>query len=588
MTQSDLTLPLDFLDLMVSKRKLLKRTARTECVATASVRFVGGYEQTDTCDWIRIFSGQQCVDCEAETSEWGPAFANCARLDPAAENAGTFIVFNCWRDIFSFGNLSEIVAEPDDVTEAIESFLALVQKAGKRAIVTTFDTPQIRVAIRNGNRELAATISELNSRLFSLDQSHACCSVMPLQQVVQNSEITWNNSRSWYSFGQPMTAEASILSARSIASHICAGILPSKKLLVLDLDNTLWGGVIGDDGPDGILLGQETAEGRIFSDIQAYFKMLKESGVLLAVVSKNESHLALEGLEHSNGILKPQDFVAIRTNWEQKSKNIAEIARDLNLGLQSVVFVDDSPTERAEVMQSLPDVTVPDVGSAPEGYLRILSDLDYFAIASPVTSEDSRRTTMYVENAHRDAHQISFANEEDFLKSLNVRVRVFNPDESELARVHQLTNKTNQFNLTTLRLEIEQVELYSTSDRKQILAVQVADRFGDYGLVSACYINQIDTDWVIDNWVMSCRIFSKTVEDAVAATLFEIAENSGIRRISAKYAPTKKNKVVSGLLERLGFRNLTSDSSGASEWLYNVGSASRIKPTHVCEVTNEF
>ena len=233
-----------------------------------------------------------------------------------------------------------------------------------------------------------------------------------------------------------------------ISNKISNNFIPPKKLVIVDLDNTIWGGVIGDQVPSSIKIGDESPEGRIFRDIQSYLKMLKLNGCLLAIVSKNEEKIALNFLKDKRNTLKISDFVTYRINWEKKYKNILSIKKELNIGLDSIVFLDDNPSERSEVMNFIPSVNVPDLGSSPEEYLNIINSHNYFNFKN-ISSEDKKRSSFYFVEKKREKLESKTSSYSQFLKSLNTSINFLKLNPENIDRVHQLTNKTKQFNFTT-------------------------------------------------------------------------------------------------------------------------------------------
>ena len=349
----------------------------------------------------------------------------------------------------------------------------------------------------------------------------------------------------------------------------------SKKCLVLDLDNTLWGGVIGDDGPESIVLGEGTGTGEAHLALQRYAKQLRERGVILAVCSKNDPTVAEAVFrDHPEMLLKRTDFAAFIANWEDKSTNLRRIAKELNIGIDSLVFVDDNPAERARIRQSLPVVAVPELPDDAAQYVRCLADAGYFESVF-FTADDSRRADQYSANASRDALLESSESMDEFLRGLDMSV-AYGPFQTvDLARVAQLIGKTNQFNPTTRRHSLEDVTRFVDSNRCLTLQFRLADRFGDTGLVSAMILRpdpQMPDLVEIDTWVMSCRVFGRQLEHEAMNIAVETAYRMGVRAFHADYIPTSKNGVVSQLYPALGF-TLDTESKlpdGATRWFLQL------------------
>lgn len=345
----------------------------------------------------------------------------------------------------------------------------------------------------------------------------------------------------------------------------------SKKCLVLDLDDTLWSGVIGDDGPDGIVLGEGSAVGEAHCRLQRYAKQLNERGIILAVCSKNDPKIAEAVFrEHPEMILRRSDIAAFVVNWEDKADNLVAIAEQLHIGLDSLVFVDDNPAERARVRQSLPMVAVPELPVDIASWVRCIADEGYFE-AVGFTDEDRHRAHQYAENAERRASRGASQSIDEFLRSLQMSV-VFGPVlPVDLARATQLINKTNQFNTTTRRYSTEELSRIASAPENIALQFRLLDRFGDNGLVSVMILSPDRSEpniLQIDNWVMSCRVFGRRLEREAMNIAVETTRSRGARALHADFVPTKKNGVISELFSSLGFSRLPQSlrSDGSSRW----------------------
>ena len=364
----------------------------------------------------------------------------------------------------------------------------------------------------------------------------------------------------------------------------------NKKILALDLDNTLWGGVIGDDGPDGIELGEETALGETFREFQSYVKKLKGIGVMLAVDSKNDEENALAGLNHPESILKPEDFVSIRANWDPKSLNLVRIAEDVNVLPESAVFADDNPAEREIIRQQVPGAAVPELGS-PEDYIRILDHAGYFEVTS-LTDDDRSRSEMVRANAERKKAQSSFADYGEYLKSLEMKAQIGPFEKLYFPRITQLTNKSNQFNLTTKRCTEEEIAQAAADPEMVTLCGRLSDKFGDNGIVSLIIGSEAmmtadapgqkegepegkgivtgQKALLIDLWLMSCRVLKRDMEYAMMDELAVECMRRGLSAIFGYYYPTAKNGMVRDFYDRMGFTKIHEDPAGNTVWRYDL------------------
>ena len=352
--------------------------------------------------------------------------------------------------------------------------------------------------------------------------------------------------------------------------HVCRLIATlrgkSRRCLVLDLDNTLWGGVIGDDGLEGILIGQGDATGEAHLEVQRVALLLRERGIVLAVSSKNNDDVARKPFkEHPEMLLKEDHLAVFQANWSDKASNITAIAEELALGLESFVFLDDNPAERNIVRQTLPQVAVPELPADPAYYARVLLASGYFEAAT-LSDEDRKRAAMYQDNARRVALQKNVADIHSYLVSLEMVMTVQPFDEVGRARIAQLISKSNQFNLTTRRYtEIEVAEAERDPDC-MTLQIRLADTFGDNGMICVIICRRSGCDWHIDTWLMSCRVLGRRVEEATLQEILLQARRAGIETLIGTYRPTERNSLVEKHYEKLGFEEDGANDAGGSFW----------------------
>ena len=376
----------------------------------------------------------------------------------------------------------------------------------------------------------------------------------------------WCDRPLWYHSKQDISPVYSPLYGEKVACILAAIRGLSRKCLVLDLDNTLWGGVIGDDGLGGIELGQGSGLGEAFQGFQGYVKQLKERGIILAVCSKNDESNALEPFaKHPEMILSREDISIFVANWEDKATNIERIATELNIGLDSLVFFDDNPVERGIVRQFVPVVAVPEVPEDPAWYTRCLSDAGYFE-AIAFSQDDWQRTEQYLANSQRKKLEQTAHSIDSFLEKLNMKMTVAPVDTVSLARTTQLINKSNQFNLTTRRYTESQIKQMCEDPNILCLQVRLKDNFGDNGIISVIIakpaivqsaplsaIPNSEEILHIDTWLMSCRVLGRQVEQALLNILSEQAHKRGYHLLEGEYISTKKNSMVEDHYQRLGF-----------------------------------
>jgi FkbH-like protein len=375
--------------------------------------------------------------------------------------------------------------------------------------------------------------------------------------------------RLWHEAKQPVAPDAIPELTRNTAAIVGAILGRSRKCLVVDLDNTLWGGVVGDAGVDGIVLGEGSGVGEAFKAFQMHLKAMKDRGVLLAVCSKNDERQALKPFaEHPEMVLKRDDFVAFRANWNPKSDNLREIAHELNIGLDALVFADDNPAEREEVRQALPQVVVPELSADPADYPMIIDATRCFEVSS-VTDEDRRRSGMYRLQSQQGDLLKATRNLADFLASLEMRAVIRPFEASSFSRITQLVNKTNQFNLTTRRLTGAQVEALAGDPACLTRTVRLEDRFGDHGLVSVLFGRIEAATLTLDGWLMSCRVLNRGVERLLLNAVVTAARHLAVTRIVGSYIPTDRNALVKSLYPDLGFSTV-GEQEGATTWCLDL------------------
>lgn len=400
-------------------------------------------------------------------------------------------------------------------------------------------------------------IDLINLRLR--EEAPANVSILDMAAVQRNVGTNrWEDELAWTRYRQHPATEGLPELSEAYMAHVRSVLGLSRKVLVTDLDNTLWRGVIGEDGLDNISIGPGSPEGEAHLDLQRYMLDLKRRGILLAVCSKNSSEDAqLPFLRHPHMAMRLEDFAAFRANWEDKVANLRTIARDLSLGLESFVFLDDNPFEREWVRSQLPEVAIVELGSSPLHYLRELDRGRHFEALS-LSGEDLTRADQYHVEAQRASLRVSSASLDDFLQKLQLEATVEEITEKNLARVTQLVNKTNQFNLTSRRYTQAQVQAMAEDPRWWARAFQMFDRMGAYGLTGAlcCRPTDRDNTWEIDTWLMSCRMLGRQMEKFMFDRMIEAAVERRINRIVGVYRPTAKNGLVKDLYDQMGFRRV--------------------------------
>ena len=402
-------------------------------------------------------------------------------------------------------------------------------------------------------------IGEYNRRLGSIARAGNNAIVVDtaaLEAALGSSR--WRDARMWYLARLRFSRQALESLADAYTAAICGRLGRIRKCIAVDLDNTLWGGIIGEDGFDGIRLGEDGI-GRAFVEFQDELLNLYRKGILLAICSKNNPQDALDVIRRHPGMrLREEHFAAVRINWEDKASNLRALAEELNIGLDSFVFIDDNPVERTWVSQSAPEVLVPDWPTEPADYKRTLLSLAAQQFFKPsITAEDRKRGEAYKAQAARRTLESSGASVEDFYRALEMRARIGRADSFTIPRIAQLTQKTNQFNLTTRRYTEPDVRAASADASTEVFWLELNDRFGPSGIVGVLILKSRESgEWLIDTFLLSCRVMGRTVENAFLAS---VVQEVGATRLVGEFRPTAKNTPVRDLYERLGFAHVRDD-----------------------------
>ena len=411
----------------------------------------------------------------------------------------------------------------------------------------------------------AESIREINRRLVALAGEVPGLHLLDYDAVVaRHGRRRWHDEHKWLTARMPVAADCLMPLAEAYLRVLLplAGLV--AKVLVVDLDNTLWGGVLGEDGIDGLRLGPEHP-GAAHLALQRAVAAVRRRGVLLAIASKNDEDEALAALDrHPAMLLRSEDFVARHIDWNDKAGNLRAIAEELNVGLDALAFLDDSPAERELVRLELPEVTVIELPADPMGYARALLDCPVFERLA-LTDEDRRRDRLYAEQRGRVALQRGATSLEDFLRSLEMEVAMGPLEPGSVARVAQLTQKTNQFNLTTRRYSEQEIRTLAAGGDARVYQVRVSDRFGDSGLVGVAITRVAGEAWEIDSLLLSCRVIGRSVETAMLARLVDDARAACARRLGGWFLPTKKNTPASAFYRSHGF-SLVESSDGGTRW----------------------
>jgi FkbH-like protein len=432
-------------------------------------------------------------------------------------------------------------------------------------------TPALGVLDTQSTQQRAA-IEQINRQLVTLHAEVSGTYLLDYDALAARyGRERWHDERKWLTARMPIAADQLIHLANEWLRFLVPLSGRTAKALVVDLDNTLWGGVIGEDGMTGIKLGAEYP-GAAYQALQRALLDLSKRGILLAICSKNNPEDAMEALEHHSGmLLRPQDFAAMRINWSDKAQNLREIAAELNIGIDSLAFLDDNPVERENVRANIPEVTVIDLPEDSINYAAALRDCPVLERLT-LSQEDAQRTALYGAQRERAGAEQTFTSKEDFFRFLEQEAEVAPLAPATLARVAQLTQKTNQFNLTTRRYSEPQVAGLGADPGVQVSTIRVRDRYGDHGLVGVAITRDQGDDCEIDTFLLSCRVIGRTVETALLARLAEQARARGRRRLLGRFLPTKKNAPARDFYRQHGFQLQLQNGDG-SLWSLDLSQA---------------
>lgn len=568
--------PFDGNEILKKKNKLLRQLRENSANAVPlRIAVLGGSTTSDIVKVLEIFLRERGIAPTFYESEYAQ-YWNDAVFTPSELiefKPELVLIHTTFRNI---ERLPEILESYDSVEQKLQAeysrfeqmWSSISEKFGCAIIQNNFELPSTRLM---GNREVGCDygaidfLTRLNVKFYDYARNHKNFYINDINYVSASFGLDkWCDERVWHLYKYAMALEAIPDYAYNVSRIICSLMGKNKKLVALDLDNTLWGGVVGDDGQAGLEIGSETSEGQLFSSVQSYFKAHKKLGVLLTVCSKNDEENALSGLSHPSGTLTAEDFALIKANWEPKPQNLADTAQQLALLPESFVFVDDNPVERDIVRSMLPEVFVPDFDT-PEQSIRIMDKLGFFEVTT-LSEDDAARGEMYRANAQRASLESSFANYEDYLKSLEMKAVIADFAEVNIPRITQLTNKSNQFNLTTKRYTQTEMEQCAKSSDYIRLSGQLSDKFGDNGIVSVVIGRKEQSSLYIELWLMSCRVLKRDMEYAMLDTLVSECKKAGITEIFGCYYPTKKNAMVKDLYGSFEFEKISEDENGNTVW----------------------
>jgi len=581
-------------DYILSKKKKIKRELLSQDTKFIEKRIavLGGSTTNDVVALLDLFLLNSGIKAEFYESEYNKYYEDAMFDNPELVEFRPDVIYIHTSSV----NIKDYPTVRDSAETVEDKLLRtygefegiwehLHEKYGCPVIQNNMEYPNVRLL---GNSDCVNIhgrvnfINRLNAKFAEYAASHDNFYIHDINYLAARIGLdTFFDPFYWYMYKYAV-AVPTVPEFSYNLSHIIKAIYgKNKKAFVLDLDNTLWGGVVGDDGPENLVIGQETAEGEAFLAFQEYLKAHKDIGVLLNVSSKNEEENALAGLNHVEGALKPDDFTVIKANWEPKSSNVETIAAELSLGADSFVFVDDNPAEREIVEANIKGIAVPTV-STSDKYMREIDRHGYFEVLK-ISGDDLARNEMYKANVKRAETLKTFTNYGDYLKSLEMKAVIKPFEPMYMARIAQLTNKSNQFNLTTRRYS--QGEIEQAAKERLTFYGKLEDKFGDNGVVTVAIGRAEGTVCHMELWLMSCRVLKRDMELALLDNIVHTCLDHGIKEIRGYYYPTAKNAMVKEFYKELGFEKVKEDAEGNTEWKLDISGGYEDKNKYI-EVIN--
>lgn len=587
----ELTYPFDNAHLL-KKRKAINRELLAQLdqaeqsgskVLAKKIAILGGSTTHDIKDILELFLFNYGIKPDFYESEyaqyWNDIMFDNAELSEFKPDI--IFIHTSTRNITSFPTARD---SAESISAMLDNQFSHFERMWNKAFETykcpiiqnNFEQPFYRLL---GNRDAwdfrgrLNFVSRLNQKFYEYAQTHENFYINDINYMASCYGLQkWADPFYWHMYKYALCMDAVPEFAYNLANIIKSIYGKNKKAMVCDLDNTLWGGIVGDDGAENIEIGQETSVGQLYSEFQTYLKAHKDLGVLLTVDSKNDEENALAGLNRPDSILKPDDFIVVKANWDPKDLNLVETAKELNIGNDALVFIDDNPAEREIVRAQVNGVAVPEM-SAPERYINVLDRSGFFEVTA-FSADDLSRNEMYKANVERAKQEASFADYGEYLKSLEMKAEIKPFAPIYMSRIAQLTNKSNQFNLTTLRCTQADIERVAADSNYITLYGKLEDKFGDNGVVSVVF-GHIDesekTLFHIDLWLMSCRVLKRDMEFAMMDTLAIECKSRGIAKIRGYYYPTAKNKMVKDFYALHGFAKTSEDADGNTVWEREIG-----------------
>lgn len=572
--------PFDENEIYQRRRKLRKmllqelgeREEKDLQVSNVRIAVLGGATTNDVCECLELFLLKHGIRAQIYQSGFNKFYEEAVfdNAELKEFNPDVIYIYTSSRNIVDWPGVEDSIEEVErKLAGEYERFVQVwkgLSNYGAIIIQNNFEYLAYRVlgnldGVSHNGR--TCFINRLNERFraYALENKSFYINDINYLSTVYGLD-RWRDDSYWYMYKMSQAPGGTTHIANSVANIIKAVYGRNKKAFVLDLDNTLWGGVVSEEGKDGIELGPDTPMGEAYLDFHRYLLEQKKMGITLNIASKNDKEVAMEGFDNKYSILGWSDFMITKTNWEPKSNNINAIAKEINISSEAIVFVDDNPVERTQVMDAMEGIGVPKLTTV-ENYIKEIDRNGYFECVS-LTEDDLKRSEMYMNNLERAKESVKYSDYKDFLKGLAMKTIIDRASNKEVDRVSQLLNKCNQFNLTTRKYTLEEIKDINDKDNL-VLYASLSDKFGDNGIVSAVVCSIEGNCCSIDNWVMSCRVLKRELEQAIMDVLVRMCKEEGVTKIVGRYIASPKNSMVKNLYRELGFIHMEDEV-----WCYQI------------------
>ncbi len=569
---SELQYPFDPVVILKNHKKWKRFLLAEDCEWTKKkIAILGGSTFHHIKEVLELFLLSQGIKAEFYESDYARFWEEGMFENEALETFSPDIIyiFTSIHNLHFGADIGEFEKNmEDEIVKYTCLWKRLREKYQCTILQNNFEMPSYRLY---GNQEhqynnsRSSCVQKMNDVVYAEAKSNKDFLIVDLQYIAAEFGLKkWYDRNAWYLYKYPFSLEAVPLVAWNVCSIVKALCGKNKKVLALDLDNTLWGGVVAEEGVEGIEINMETPVGEAYTEFQQYISEQRQKGVILTICSKNDEEIAMEGIQKEQCVLNENDFLIKKINWKRKDENIVDIAKEVNVFPDSVVFVDDNPAERQLVSQNLPMVSVPVMDSV-ETYIDVLEGNHYFEVTH-ISSEDTNRNAMYEANQRRVELANQFESYDEYLKTLEMRAEIHEFSTQNLERIVQLIQKSNQFNLTTIRYGQKEIQQMMQDERFITLSGRLVDRFGDNGIVSLIIAEKEDDVAHIRLWLMSCRVLKRGMEYVMFDALCEQAQTCGITKLIGYYIPTAKNGSVKDFYFEMGFASVSENV-----WEYTIG-----------------